>query len=196
MVLDLRCGHRYAPVASRKLRCCRSSIHAVRATVKADPIAVVLIHHVPGVNVVNNRGVHVRDARVVEILATSPVTAIEAGPGITESIGNATVEADYWTPVTGVPGVEPIGKFPVPGSPQKTHLWRKDPNAGDPVISVVAVSPVTRFPDIARTRTERLAIHGKNRRADADGDCNADWCGWARAKRGRNGQERYREDQR
>jgi len=116
---------------------------------------------------------------VVFTLAT-----IEADPWITESIGNATVESDYWTPVTGVPGIEAIGKCPVPGSPQKTHLRRKDPNAGDPVISVVAVSPVTWFPDIAGTRTERLAIHGTNRWADADGDCNAERSGAGMARRG------------
>ena len=78
----------------------------------------------------------------------------------------------------------------------KDPLGEEGPNAGDPVISVVAVSPVTRFPDIAGIRTERLAIHRKSRWADADGDCNADVCGWARVKWGRNSQERNREDQR
>jgi hypothetical protein len=160
----------------------------VRATVKADPIAVVLVHHVSGVNVMNHRGVHVRDARVVEILAASPVAAIEAAPWITESIGNATVEADYWTPVTGIPDIEAVGKCPVPGSPQKTHLRRKDPNARDPVISVGAVSPVTRFPDIAGTWTKRLAITGRSggpmRMETATPTCAAGLGGAGMARRG------------
>lgn len=151
----------------------------MRATVKADPIATVLVHYVSGVNVMNNRGVHVRDPCVVEILAASPVAAIKSGAWITESIVNPAIKTDYRTPITGIPDIEAVRKSPVPGGPEKAHLRREDPDAGDPVVALGAVGPVTRFPDIAGTRTKRLGIHGKNRWPDADRDCYADLCGWA-----------------
>jgi hypothetical protein len=140
----------------------------------------------------NNRGVHVRDAAIVEILPAPPVAAIESGAWVAESIINATVEANCGTPITGIPRIEPIGKGPVARSPKKTYLRGKNPEARDPVVAVNAVCPVTRFPEIAGTWTKRLAIDGKDRWADADRNSDADLCGWACAKRDGNGQDRDR----
>ena len=89
------------------------------SAVEADAIGgFALVGHIGVVNVMNDRSVHVGDARVIEVSVASPVATIESGPRVTESIVNATVEADGWPPIAKVPHVEAVSKSPIPRCPQ------------------------------------------------------------------------------
>jgi len=95
-----------------------SSVHAVWSAVEADAIGgFTLVDHICVVNVMDDGSIHVRDARVIEILVASPVASIEAGARVTEPIVNATVEAHRGPPVANVPDVEAISKSPIPRRP-------------------------------------------------------------------------------
>jgi hypothetical protein len=90
----------------------------VWSAVEADAIGgFALVDHIGVVNVMNDGSVHVRDARVIEVLVASPVASIEAGARVTEPIVNATVEAHRWSPIANVPDVEAISKSPIPRRP-------------------------------------------------------------------------------
>jgi hypothetical protein len=71
--------------------------------VEADSIGRAVVDRVLVVNIVNNRSIHIRHSRVVEILAASPIPAIESSAGITKSIVNAPVESHRQSPIAGVP---------------------------------------------------------------------------------------------
>jgi hypothetical protein len=89
------------------------------SAVEADAIGgFALVGHIGVVNVMNDRSVHVRDARVIEVLVASPVTTIEPGARVTESVVNATVEAHSWPPIANVPDVEAVSKSPIPRCPE------------------------------------------------------------------------------
>jgi hypothetical protein len=187
LVLRLLRGHRGMVLLSGGKFCCsRPCLHTVRPAVKADTIdGPVGIDHISRVSVMNDRGVHVRDTRIVEIPAASPVTAIESRAGITESVVNASVEADDWTPVTRVPGIGAIYETPVARSPKQTGFGWKNPNARYPVIAGVAISPIARLPDVTGARAERLAVDRQKRGTDPDGNADGDLgcraaIGWSR----------------
>lgn len=74
--------------------------------------------HIGVVNVMNDRSVHVRDARVIEVSVASPVATIEAGARVAESIVNAAVEAHRGPPITSVPDVKAVSESPVSGCPE------------------------------------------------------------------------------
>jgi hypothetical protein len=89
------------------------------SAVEADAIGgFALVGHIGVVNVMNDRSVHVRDARVIEVSVASPVATIKPGARVTESIVNATVEAHCWPPIADVPHVEAVNKSPIPRCPE------------------------------------------------------------------------------
>ena len=91
----------------------------MRSAVEADAIGgFALVGHIGVVNVMNDRSVYLRDARVIEVLVASPVATIEPGARVTESIVNATVEAHRWPPIANVPDVETVGKSPIARCPE------------------------------------------------------------------------------
>jgi hypothetical protein len=174
LVLCLRRGHGHAPPASGDFRSGWPSIHTARSIKTGAVHGPAFVDDGSVINVVNNRRVYVRDSRVVEILAAAPIAAIESGARVTESVVNATVEADNRTPVPSVPGIKAIRKAPIAGSPEKADLRGKNPNTGHPVIALHSVRPIAWFPDVSGARTERLAVNWQHRRADADGNRDTD----------------------
>ena len=106
-----------------KLRRSWSSIHAIWSAVEAAAIGgFALVGHIGVVNVMDDRSVHVRDARVIEVSVASPVATIEAGARVAESIVNAAVEAHRWPPITEVPDVEAVSNSQYPGVQSKPNL--------------------------------------------------------------------------
>lgn len=57
------------------------------------------------------------DGTVVEEVAAAPITALIADAGVAEAIGDAAVEADGRSPITGVECVDAIVPAPIAGRP-------------------------------------------------------------------------------
>src|SRR5277367_2467494 len=81
----------------------------------------VVDHDVPLVDVVYDRNVYFIDAAVIEKIVAAPVAAAVANAGITETVVDATVEADLWSPVAGVPDIGAAIPSPVAGRPEKPN---------------------------------------------------------------------------
>ena len=61
-------------------------------------------------------------------------------------------------------------KAPVRRRPQRAFIGSRHPRAGNPVVAIVAVCPVSRTPHQAGFRTWRLLINRQHRRSEADTD--------------------------
>jgi len=109
----------------------------------------------------NDRGVYVHDRGVVKEVASSPVSALKASAHVAESIKNATVEADLFSPVASVPEVNSVAPSPISRSPKETNFGRESPRAGNPVVVTIVIvpSPIAGRPQIARARTDGLYVH-------------------------------------
>src|SRR5437899_7199570 len=123
-MLGLDRGWRHVPLAGRRFllgsraRCCSAGTAVI-----ADPIHDGSVaDHGRAVNVANVGSAHIVDGLVVVVLSSSPIAAIVAGTGISETIGNPAVEADNGTPVAGMPVIQPVVKSPVTGRPQQARF--------------------------------------------------------------------------
>jgi hypothetical protein len=118
----------------------------------------------------NDGGVHVHDRGVVEEAAPLPVSAFKASAHVSESIKNATVEADLFSPVASVPEVKAVAPSPIPRSPQETNFGRENPRARYPVVVAIGIvpSPIAGRPEIAFARTDGLYVHREKRRRNSD----------------------------
>jgi len=118
----------------------------------------------------NDRGVYVHDRGVVEEAAPLPVSALKASAHVSESIENATVEADLLSPVASIPEVDAVAPAPISWSPQEADLGRENPRARYPVVVAIVIvpSPIAGRPEIALARTDGLYVHREKRRRDND----------------------------
>jgi hypothetical protein len=122
----------------------------------------------------NNSSIYVRNFSVVEVLGASPMAAIESSARVAESVVDSAVETNGRPPVTDVPDVKAFRKSPIPGCPKKTGAWREHPSAGNPIETFIAIGPIAGFPDITRTRANRLNVNRKDRGSNTDTDNKAD----------------------
>ena len=148
----------------------RSRIGSTVAAVVADAVHARIVDDRLVVRVMNDRGVYVHDRGVVEELPSLPVSALKASAHVSESIKNAAVEADLLSPVASVPDVNAVAPSPISWSPQETNFGRENPRAGHPVVVAVVIvpSPIAGCPHIAFARTDRLYVHGQERRRNND----------------------------
>jgi hypothetical protein len=118
----------------------------------------------------NDRGVYAHDRGVVEELPALPISALEAGAHVPESIKNATVEADLFSPVASVPEVNAVAPAPISRSPEETDFGGENPRAGHPVVVAIVIvpSPIAGRPHIALARTDGLYVHRQKRRRNRD----------------------------
>jgi hypothetical protein len=118
----------------------------------------------------NDRGVYAHDRGVIEELPALPVSALEASAHVSESIKNATVEADLFSPIASVPDVNAVAPAPISRSPQETDFRRENPGAGHPVVVAIVIvpSPIAGCPHIALARTDGLYVHRQKRRGNND----------------------------
>jgi hypothetical protein len=72
--------------------------------------------------------VNVADGLIVEEMSVSPITAIVASSGISETVIDAAVVADNRTPVAGMPVVSRAFKSPVTGRPQQVRFGGQHPS--------------------------------------------------------------------
>jgi len=171
LVPGLRGRWREMPAAGSSLLFgCRPGIGSTVAAVVADAVHARIVDDGLVVRVMNDRGVYIHDRGVVEEVAALPVSALEASAHVSESIKNATVEADLFSPVASVPEVNAVAPAPISGSPQETNLGRENPRAGHPVVvAIVTVpTPIAGRPNIALARTNGLYVHRQKRRGNGD----------------------------
>jgi hypothetical protein len=133
-----------------------------------------------------NAGANVPARGVIKEMTAFPTTAPEAGSEITKSIVNSAVESDVRSPITAVPQIGSITKAPPSRSPKKPNFWRCYPYAGNPVIVVFTIGPVTRHPEVSISGAGGLVVNRDNGRRD----CNRDVCG---GEEGRKPQSAYEE---
>jgi bacterial/archaeal transporter family protein len=125
------------------------------------------------VSVVDDRGVDIGNGAVVSKYAVLPTAAFEAHAAVTETVVDAAVEADVLSPIAAVPAVKATFKTPVAGRPEKSWRGRGHPSSRNPVIVVVAVSPVAGRPDVASFRTNGLHVNRQGRRRYVNGNAYA-----------------------
>ena len=154
---------------------CRSRVGSTVAAVVADAVHAGIVDDGLVVCVVNNRGVYIHDRGVVEELPALPVSALEASAHVSESIENATVEPDPFSPVASVPDVNAVAPAPISRSPQETNFGRESPRARHPVVVAIVIvpSPIAGRPEIARARTDGLYVHRQKRRRNRDRHADA-----------------------
>ncbi len=150
----------------------RARIDPAAAAVEADVIIAGANGSV--VRVVNDVDVYICDGAVVVEVAAAPVTARVADAGVAEPIIYAAIEANLRAPVAGIPTIETAGECPIAGSPEQTESGWLYPRAGNPVITVGSVGPVTRNPQITGRGTDGLRVDGQDGRTNANGNANGD----------------------
>jgi len=161
LMLSLFGRHRNVLVTSGRRFCLgRTSRSSSRPSIEARAVVRgVIVRDRCVVNVVYHGRVHVRDSFVVIVLVASPGAAVKACVGIAESVVNAAIKPNGWSPVTRIPDVEAVYEAPISRRPQQSDFRRQNPSAGNPVIAdVVAVGPIPRHPDVAGSRTDWLGI--------------------------------------
>lgn len=104
--------------------------------------------------------------------AISPFAARESDAHIAEAVVNSTVVPYLVAPVARVEDVAAVIPAPPGWSPQCSLVWSGNPLAGDPVISVVVIRPISGCPHPALFRTRRLFIDRQFRGRKIDGDRN------------------------
>ena len=163
LLLSLRRRRRVAPqprgspVSSSRLGGCSAN-----ALVIAD-----VVHH--GRVVDDRSAVHIGDVLNVEVIhcpvvveePVAPIPARIANSEVAEAVVNATIEPDHWPPEACIPHKPAVVPAPVARGPKRAHEGRQHPCPGHPVVTVNRVpSPITWGPDVARTRANRLDVHG------------------------------------
>jgi hypothetical protein len=140
-----------------------------------------VVAHTSHIDIVDNRLVvnvgdvnatKVGDRPVVVEGATAPVATLKTNTAVPVTVVNTTVEAYVGAPVALVPRIKTVTPAPVSGRPQKPRGGRDYPSAGHPVVVIVAISPVTRRPDISNRRTRWLYVHRQSRWRDSDRNSN------------------------
>ena len=176
LVPGLRGRWREVPCAGKPLLFGgRSRVGSTIAAVVADAIHARIVDDRLVVRVMNDGGVYVHDRGVVKEVAASPVSALKASAHVSESIKNATVEADLVSPIASVPDVNAVAPSPISRSPQETDFGRENPRARHPVVVTIGIvpSPIAGRPEIAFTRTDGLYVNRQKRRSNRDRHADA-----------------------
>jgi hypothetical protein len=118
----------------------------------------------------NIRDIHIGDGTVVIEAVAFPSSTLEALAKIAETVVDAAVKADVWSPVTFIKHEGPIRPSPIRRSPQVCRLRSQHPGPRHPVIVSIIVTPrpVTRSPDVTVSGADWLIVNRKRWRTEAD----------------------------
>lgn len=153
----------------------RLGICSAAAAVEAGAVPIpIVVDDRPVVGVVDVRDVYVVHGAVVGEDAAPPESTKIANADVAKTVIDSAVESDVRAPVASMPTVEAITPTPVAGRPQETDPGRTNPSAGNPIIIIVGVCPVTRCPNVAIARTDGLRVNRQSRRTDANGKADRD----------------------
>jgi hypothetical protein len=154
-------------IASRRLLSRRRpSPESAPSAVVAYPAHRAIVHRPARIHMVKPAAADPVHRTVVIESSVIPVATRIPHAGITKPIVDAAIEAHRRPPIAGIPEIRTAAPAPVSRSPQHTHLRRLNPRSGNPVITLIAVSPITGSPYIPLLRTDRLLIRHQRRRSD------------------------------
>jgi hypothetical protein len=122
------------------------------------------------VGIVDDRGIHTPNCRIIVKGAPFPSSAIETRSIITETIVDTAVEPNMPTPITAVPAIIASAKSPVARRPKKSRFGHFNPDARNPKITILSVGPVAGSPKISIPRTRWLLVDGEWRRRNGNRD--------------------------
>ena len=124
-----------------------ASLQTVGSAVITDVTVIVVYDgYIADVDVVNIGYVDVVDLTVVEEAVAIPIAALIAMAAIAEPIVDAAIESDMRSPVAGIKAVGVVFITPIGGGPEIADGWRFNPDAGDPEVAILGISPVARSP--------------------------------------------------
>lgn len=105
---------------------------------------------------------------VVEEGSVSPIATFITETCVTESVVDASIEADPRAPIALVENEEAAAPAPPAGSPQKAGFGSDHPSTRNPEIpAIVTIGPIAWSPDVSFTRTRRLLINRQRRRRNS-----------------------------
>ena len=143
-----------------------AAVPGIIATVNGDAIGIDAIAPC-------SAGADMHDGCVVCKDSTAPHAAGKADAAIAVAVVNAAIVAHVRAPVAGMKDIKSALPSPIGRSPQSSNERRRHPRAGNPVVAVRAVGPVTGSPHQPRLRAYRLHIYRQHRRREADADIDA-----------------------
>ena len=126
----------------------RPGIDSMRTTIITDPVDRSIVHNdrIVDIYVMNNCTIYIHHGRVIPERISLPSASTESGPIITITIIYAAIKTDMRSPVTGMETIITTGISPISGCPQESGLWWKNPYTRYPEISVIGISPISRYP--------------------------------------------------
>src|ERR1051326_4149164 len=152
----------------RLFRRCWPGADATISTVIADMIYGGVVDHSLVVDIVNIRDIYVIHRTIVVEGAVVPISALIAGATVAISVVDSAIEANMWTPVTGIPGIVISIPTPISRGPEHARGGGHHPSAGHPEIALITISPVARRPQIAVSWNLGLRVNGKGGRSNRD----------------------------
>src|SRR5262249_25332703 len=132
--------------------------YAARTAVIADPVDGRVVDDGGVVDVVDVGDIHVVYGAIVEKASVLPASAFVAFTEVSEAIDDPTIETDAGTPIAFMKDVSVAAPTPPGRSPKQSRFRCEHPRARHPIISIIAVSPVSGRPDVALSGTRRLFI--------------------------------------
>src|SRR5580704_16509113 len=167
MVLLFDCGINMVLPRKRSFLCTRACLDTTVASIKARAGEVIVNdHRIVHIRVVDHRPVHVDDGCVIRKAVAHPASAAKADAAVAKAVVHATVEADMRPPVSGMEDIHAATPAPITRRPQQPGLWRPNPHTGNPVITLIAIGPVARIPEIAISRANRLCVNRQHWRGN------------------------------
>ena len=139
------------------------------AAIVADLACLVVDGRLICVGILNVGRADVVHSRIIREVSPLPATAAIAIATIAIAIIDAAIITDVRSPVTRVKYIRASVPSPIRRGPQIPNLRRLDPRPRHPVISIIAISPISRCPNITIIWTGRLVVHLERWRRDVDG---------------------------
>jgi len=143
--------HRRHPLLMqcRQLRSRRPQTDATRPPVITRPRIGNVRHPVViNIHVPNQVHVHIRYRPVVSEIIPVPVAPVIPSAGITEAIIDAPIKPDVRAPVTLMPPVPVLVRFPIRRRPKRPNIRSNYPRSRHPVITSRPITPNPRSPYI------------------------------------------------
>ena len=142
-------------------------IDSMRSAVIAHPVVDHCLVDDDHITLVHIGDMHIADVvhgSVVGKVVPAPVAALVTDAHIAKAIVDAAIEADIAAPVSVMESVAPSGITPVSGRPECSLIRRLCPCAWNPVVATRTPTPISRRPEVSRSRNRRLLILRHRRR--------------------------------
>src|ERR1700688_3672041 len=109
---------------------------------------VIVVGNSAVVGIVNDRHIDVVYRPIVGETFAFPASAEIANSHVTEAVIHAAIKSNMRPPITGIPVIAAVAPTPIARSPKNPHAWSQHPGTRNPIVIIVAISPITGRPDI------------------------------------------------